>query len=250
MITANQKSATEIVINFGSPITSAGITPGQFIVEQNSVTAIAWGYDSVLLTLSDALSSNETWVEYAKDVGPAQIFSTAPELRTVESFEVLVISQGLAGSDPQVFNVASTSHRPTLGDLINAYGLDEAVKLTNSGDSTATQPDELKFLRAVEDAEALWNSELLNASAASLLVINPGKRRSLLTITRYLLDSHCPRKHVVEAYNEVIRNLQQLTGVTPPGTAYIGDDTDFFYFGNRTEPSSCGCGVYPIDQYL
>jgi hypothetical protein len=245
-ISARQTTTNTILISFGSPITQTGINAAYFSLSTGVIQSLLWGHDEVTLTTVDPITEPEVWCNYTATVGGAQIIRTVGAMEPVLSFEVLVLGLGLSGNDPQTYSVLSTEYRPTLSDYIEAFTLEEAIAATNPADSSATQPDELKFLRAVEDAEALWNSEAYAINAAGLVALNPGKRRSLLAITRYMLESFCPRPHVLAAYNEVLKTLRAVSSsTTAPGDQYIGDDGDFFYFSNTdcdlNHNTSCGC---------
>jgi hypothetical protein len=256
MILAKQLSDTEILLDFGLPIQSTGVVASQFNVPGYTVQSLIVQTNNLKLILSTPIDVvDELWVIYTAFSSGAQLFSIIPQGQAsqVKSFEVLVASYGASEANPQVYNLPSTEFTPTLGDFIDAFTLEEAIKITNPANSAAVSPNELKFLRAVEDAEALWNSELINATAASMLVLSPGKRRSLLTIARYLLDAHCPRPFVVEAYKEVIRNLKATSGeVANIEDQFTGID-DFFYFANQNRcgpQSCCNTGLAPSSMYI
>jgi phage gp36-like protein len=255
MISARAQNSNEILIDFGSPVVSTGVLPSQFSVTGSTVNSVTFlGNQYATLSFSSPLPFGETWLEYTSPINGAQIlrvggWSSDPANAFVKSFEVLVLD--LSTEEPAIYNVANTLDLPELGDFIDAFGLEEAIRITNAHSNSATQPDELKFKRALEDAESLWNSELLGASAAALLTLNPGKRRTLLTIVRYFLDSSCPRKHVIEAYNEVIRNLQRASsGGGSIDEEFTGLDEDFFWY-EKTGCDTCSCkptGIY--DSWL
>lgn len=244
MITAVLQNTNELLIDFGAVVTNFGISPGQFTLNgTQAATSITFSNDqfaTAVFTLP--LPQGELWLSYDAPSAGAQIISTGASAVAIRSFEVLVLET--AGTSPaQMFNISNTAVGPTLGDFIQAYGLKEAIEISNPGSSSATQPNELKFLRAFEDAEALWTSEVLNASASSLLVLNPGKRRTILTIARYFLDSACPRDFVVSAYEEVIRNLRAtISGVSNPDTVFTGGDDFFWYEGSGCSSGCGGCG--------
>jgi len=230
-IRARLQNDREILVDFGTPVLSMGVQAQQFEVTGSQVSHVTFSSDQyAVLTLQSNPPDGELWLLYQATNGGAQILRTAPVPEPVLSFEVLVTEPGAT----QQYDVTNTSDLPTLGDFIDAYTLKEAIEITTNS-AEAQQPDELKFLRAIEDAEALWNAELLMAPAASRLLLNPGKRRSLLTIARYYLDqAGCPRPHVTAAYTEVLRAIRSATG--SGGDSYTGDDSDFFFFGTE----SCG----------
>jgi phage gp36-like protein len=245
MIKAYLQNINEVLIDFGQVVSNFGVSHGAFTINNSFVgQALSFSQDQfALLSLGQgALPQGELWLTYAAGTAGAQIIALSTGV-SIKSFEVLVLETNTQES-PQVYNLGNTSQGPTLGDFIEAYGLREAIEISNPGSSSATAPDELKFIRAFEDAEALWVSELVNASAASLLVLSPGKRRSILTIARYFLDSACPREFVIKAYEEVIRNLRAtVSGISNPETVYTGGDADFFYYEDQHCGGCGGCGV-------
>jgi hypothetical protein len=231
----------EVLVDFGTPVISTGVLPSQFQVTGAPVVGVTFSGDQYCrLALGKTPPAGDLWLTYEATSGFAQVLRTAGTAGAVLSFEVLITE--LSAPEAQTYALSNTEGLPTLGDFIEAYSLREAIEITNSGDATATQPDELKFIRAMEDAEALWNSEVLAASMTSQLLLFPGKRRALLAIARYLLDqSGCPRPHVIAAYQEVLRNIRSTTAGGSPG-AYTGDD-DFFYYG--VQPC---CGARPQEE--
>lgn len=252
-ITARSLTPQSLLVDFGKPITLVGGTPVFLINGSPSVSVTPGDSDNLLVIgLASALAGGESWLEYVPAplrVSPAPpaptILTTVGTPTVVSGFEVLIFETSVAS--PNTYSAINTSATPTLGDFIEAYGLREAIEISNSQDSAATQPDEIRVMRAIEDAESLWNSELVNAPLANLLVINPGKRRTLLTIARYYLDVNCPRKHVIDAYNEVIRNIRLASSqvsvpILPPGVeGYTGADDFEFYYNEGCPDRCCDC---------
>lgn len=240
-IICKQIAEDKLLIDFDRPVQPLGIANFMFVIPGFSVTSVSFQTTSAEVQLGGTIfSGQEVWVTYVGDPQIYFVTSGTPEL--VKPFEVLATVWGNAQTDPRVYAPESTSELPTIGDFIEAFGLKEAIEITNPDDRDAQTPDELKYLRALEDAEALWNSELYNATAGALLVLNPGKRRTLLNFVRYFLDIHCPRKHVVSAYEESIRNIRAVSGTTGQVVldAFTGTE-DFFYYGNKPCNHSCGC---------
>jgi phage gp36-like protein len=163
--------------------------------------------------------------------------------RLISSFEIPVL---IGAINQEVINVANTTSSPWISDFIDAYGLTEAILITNPENSAALSPNEYKLLRAFEDAEALYNSYVSVEAAANNLIITAGKRRTILTFARYFLDSRCRRKVVTDDYNSAIKELENAlnTVVLPPGTD-LYDGSELAYASIIPCPTqTCGCGYY------
>jgi hypothetical protein len=233
----------QVLIDFGAPVVNMGVGFQQFEVTSTSVIGATFAGDQYCtLTLGATPPDGELWLYYTAQSQGAQILKLTTPSEAVKSFEVLITESKVP--DAQQYNVANTTERPCLGDFIEAYTLKEAIDITNSSPN-ATQPDELKFIRAIEDAEALWNQTVLTSSMSSQILLAPGKRRALLTIARYYLDqAGCPRPHVTAAYTSLLNQISSTTGGigTDP---YIGDDGDFFWYSDNP-CQGCGCpGLNP-----
>lgn len=249
MISARLKTGNLVSVDFGQPVKvqNGPLLVSQFLVNDVQILAISdLQPDNLIeLTLSSPLASGESWLEFipAAAVGP-QIVTLLGVPTQVLAFEVLVLDT--TPVDSQVYSVLNTGLTPSVGDFVDAFGLREAIDISNPHDSNAKQPDDARILRAIEDAEATWNSELLNAPLAGQLVLQAGKRRTLLTIARYFLDSHCPRKHVVDAYLEVIRNIKAtVAGTTTVGVidpnVYTGTDDFCFEYNDPCNNCNDSC---------
>lgn len=250
MISARLINTQTVVVDFGQPvkIQNGPLAPDAFLVNSASVVSVA-AYDEadniLQLQLDKPLLAGESWLSYS----PAP--ATGPQLVTIVGvptqvlpFEVLILEGSPA--NPLGYDVLHTQETPTLGDFIDAYGLREAIDISNPNDRNAKQPDEIRIIRAIEDASAVFASEIAAAPLAGLLILNAGRRRTILTIARYFLDAHCPREHVVKAYEEVIRTIKATVagtttsvGVADP-LAYTGTD-DFEFYYNEPCPCNSSC---------
>jgi len=95
----------------------------------------------------------------------------------------------------------------TPDDFILAYGLREAIQVTNLDDGDATQPNTDKLWMAIQDACALIDNYIVQASRAGALLISSNRRRTALIIARYYLDSVRRREDVKEDYERCLKEL-------------------------------------------
>ena len=70
-----------------------------------------------------------------------------------------------------------------------AYGLKEAIQLSNIDDADAIQPNDTKIWMAIEDATALIDNYIEQAGRGGKLLISSSRRRTALIIARYYLDT-------------------------------------------------------------
>ena len=97
----------------------------------------------------------------------------------------------------------------TPDDFILAYGLREAIQLTNIDDADATEPNTDKLWMAIEDAAALIDNYINQASRAGKLLISSNRRRTCLIIARYYLDTVRRREDVKSDYEMCIKELDK-----------------------------------------
>ena len=97
----------------------------------------------------------------------------------------------------------------TPDDFILAYGLREAIQLTNVDDADATQPNTEKMWMAIEDAAALVDNYITQATRAGKLLISSNRRRTCLIIARYYLDTIRRREDVKADYEASITELDR-----------------------------------------
>jgi phage gp36-like protein len=101
-------------------------------------------------------------------------------------------------------------------DFIIAYGLKEAIQLTNIDDSSATSVNVAKMRMAIEDANALIDSYIEQSGKAGKVLITSNRRRTALIITRYYLDNVRRREDVYKDYVEALKQLdaeRQMTAI-------------------------------------
>lgn len=102
-----------------------------------------------------------------------------------------------------------TPRAATPDDFVLAYGLREAIQLTNIDDADATQPNSQKLWMAIEDACALIDNYIIQATRAGKLLISSSRRRTSLIIARYYLDTVRRREDVKKDYELAITELDK-----------------------------------------
>ena len=102
-----------------------------------------------------------------------------------------------------------TPRAATPDDFVLAYGLREAIQLTNIDDADATQPNTQKLWMAIEDACALIDNYILQATRSGKLLISSSRRRTSLIIARYYLDTVRRREDVKKDYELAITELDK-----------------------------------------
>lgn len=118
----------------------------------------------------------------------------------------------------------------TPADFILAFGQRETIQLTNLEDPKATTVNLAKLNMAIQDATALIDNYVIQASRAGKFLISSNRRRTALTIARYYLDSVRKRKDIVEDYERCIKELDKArdtqTAIRPHDPWWLTDDDD------------------------
>ena len=107
----------------------------------------------------------------------------------------------------------------TPDDFILAYGLKEAIQLSNIDDADATQPNTEKIWMAIEDSCALIDNYITQAGRAGKVLISSNRRRTSLIIARYYLDTVRRREDVKSDYERAISeldNARTIRDITRP----------------------------------
>jgi phage gp36-like protein len=104
-----------------------------------------------------------------------------------------------SGSDPR-------SASPD--DFILAYGLKEAIQLTNIDDAAATSINVAKLRMAIQDANSLIDSYIEQSGKAGQVLITSNRRRTALIVARYYLDSVRRRDDVRADFESCLKQLQ------------------------------------------
>jgi phage gp36-like protein len=92
-------------------------------------------------------------------------------------------------------------------DFIVAYGLKEAIQLTNIDDAAATSVNVAKLRMAIEDANSLIDSYIEQSGKAGMVLITSNRRRTALTIARYYLDTVRRREDVFKDYEAALKQM-------------------------------------------
>ena len=92
-------------------------------------------------------------------------------------------------------------------DFITAYGLKEAIQLTNIDDAAATSVNVAKLRMAIQDANSLIDSYIEQSGKAGMVLITSNRRRTALIIARYYLDTVRRREDVRADYDSALKQL-------------------------------------------
>lgn len=101
-------------------------------------------------------------------------------------------------------------------DFIVAYGLKEAIQLTNIDDAAATTVNVAKLRMAIQDANSLIDSYIEQSGKAGMVLITSNRRRTALIIARYYLDTVRRREDVRNDYESALKQLSaemQMTAI-------------------------------------
>ncbi len=101
-------------------------------------------------------------------------------------------------------------------DFIVAYGLKEAIQLTNIDDAAATSVNVAKLRMAIQDANSLIDSYIEQSGKAGMVLITSNRRRTALIIARYYLDTVRRREDVKADYETALKQLaaeMQMTAI-------------------------------------
>ena len=131
----------------------------------------------------------------------------------------------------------------TPDDFILAYGLKEAIQLSNIDDADAVQPNDIKIWMAIEDATALIDNYIEQAGRGGKLLISSNRRRTALIIARYYLDTVRRREDVKNDYERAIVELDKarsLKDVERPQLPWWADPCN---------PGMSGVRSHRIPQY-
>jgi len=93
-------------------------------------------------------------------------------------------------------------------DFILAYGLKEAIQLTNIDDAAATSVNVAKLRLAIEDANSLIDSYIQQSGKAGMVLISSNRRRTALIIARYYLDTVRRREDVRADFEACLKQMQ------------------------------------------
>lgn len=122
--------------------------------------------------------------------------------------------------------LSSDPRSATPGDFILAYGEKEAIELSNISESRESEPNYDRIWMAIQDAESLIDSYIVNSSKSCVRLVSSNRRRTTLIIARYYLDTVRRREDVLKDYELSIKELKSCDtgGPDRPGDSSAGDD--------------------------
>lgn len=223
------------------PVSSFTVNYGQYGVETivySSDTMVTLGLDSSLSPWDEVFVSYEPPLELSVCMrGPVPPSSNdivrkrnavrafyrvavrntlAPDESKDGTREESNLGQTIGGYGFPYQNRASDPQSATVGDFVLAYGLKEAIQLTNIDDASATSVNEAKLQMAIEDANALIDSYIEQSGKAGRVLITSNRRRTALVIARYYLDTVRRREDIYKDYVESLKQLdaeRQMTAI-------------------------------------
>jgi len=99
-------------------------------------------------------------------------------------------------------------------DFITAYGLKEAIQLTNIDNASATTVNVAKLRMAIQDANSLIDSYIEQSGKAGQVLITSNRRRTALIIARYYLDTVRRREDVLRDFESCLKQIQAEMAMT------------------------------------
>ena len=131
----------------------------------------------------------------------------------------------------------------TPDDFVLAYGLKEAIQLSNIDDANAIEPNTQKIWMAIQDACALIDNYIIQASRAGKLLISSSRRRTSLIIARYYLDTVRRREDVKSDYELAVTELDKARSLAD------GVRPDLPWWADPCGDSANGIRSHRIPQY-
>lgn len=228
-------------VNVPVPVSSFTVCYGQYGVETlvySSNTMVSLGIDSPLTSYDEVFISYEpplSLEDCLRGPVPSGADNIIKKRNAVRPFYRFPVKNGLT-PDPKLDgtrknsnlgatigeqgfpyqNRSSTPESASVGDFILAYGLKEAIQLTNIDDASATSVNEAKLKMAIEDANALIDSYIEQSGKAGRVLITSNRRRTALIIARYYLDTVRRREDIYKDYVESLKQLdaeRQMTAI-------------------------------------
>lgn len=223
------------------PVSSFTVNYGQYGVETivySSDTMLSLGLDSNLSPWDEVFVSYEPPLDLnlcMRGPIPPGANDVVKKRNAVRSFYRVAVRNGLT-PDPKTDGTRNNSNLgSTIGnygfpyqnrnsnpqsaspdDFIVAFGLKEAIQLTNIDDASANSVNVAKLRMAIEDANALIDSYIEQSGKAGKVLITSNRRRTALIIARYYLDTVRKRDDVKSDYMEALKQLdaeRQMTAI-------------------------------------
>lgn len=225
--------------NVSTPLTSFTVNYGQFEVKSllySSDTMVSLRIDSELSPWDDVFVSYEPPLDLnlcLRGPIPPGSNDVVKKRNAVRAFYRFDVKNSLAPDEKETGEQTRSNLGQTVGgygypyqnrsgvltenksdprsatpdDFIIAYGLKEAIQLTNIDDSSATSVNVAKMRMAIEDANALIDSYIEQSGKAGKVLITSNRRRTALIIARYYLDNVRRREDVYKDYVEALKQL-------------------------------------------
>jgi len=99
-------------------------------------------------------------------------------------------------------------------DFITAYGLKEAIQLTNIDNAAATSVNVAKLRMAIQDANSLIDSYIQQSGKSGQVLITSNRRRTALIVARYYLDTVRRREDVLRDFESCLKQIQAEMAMT------------------------------------
>ncbi len=98
----------------------------------------------------------------------------------------------------------------TFQDIIDTFGIQEVIELTNLDDSSLTTVNEVQLQKAIDHATGLINSYLQSRYSLPLVETPAVLTRLCCDIARYWLDKYRERQDVRQRYEDALNFLKDL----------------------------------------
>lgn len=117
---------------------------------------------------------------------------------------------------PDPFGPANNITRASIDYMIEKFGIQEMVELSNIDNPVGNQINPVKIQAALNDAEQLILNYIETAPPQAKILIAGSFRHTQATIARYYLDVLRPRTHVQEAAEKALQQLDSWAAKSSP----------------------------------
>lgn len=117
---------------------------------------------------------------------------------------------------PDPFGPANNITRATIDYMIEKFGIQEMVELSNIDNPVGNTINPIKIQTALNDAERLIINYIETAPPQAKILIAGSFRHTQATIARYYLDVLRPRTHVMEAAEKALQQLDSWAAKSTP----------------------------------
>jgi phage gp36-like protein len=117
---------------------------------------------------------------------------------------------------PDPFGPANNITRATIDYMIEKFGIQEMIELSNIDNATGNTLNPIKIQAALNDAEQLIINYIDTAPPQAKILIAGSFRHTQATIARYYLDVLRPRTHVMEAAEKALQQLESWAAKSTP----------------------------------